>query len=465
MSIGPYAVPGGGMNGNGQYDGATMVDDARMGGTGPDIETGTLEQTSNPYGMLGLWWGDKTADPGFPSQWDLDTMLRIDGKARAIEQALTLPLRSAQGSWVQADGDTGQAAWVEDQLEQMPDDMQTVQGQVAGASVYGRTMHEIVLTVRDGRWCPEHIAPRPVSNTSIVYDAHGRPVSLVQAKPGDVGKPVGIPPERSLIYLHNQYRDPRNGQSDMLPVYAAYMTKRRVLGLFKLFLGRQAIPWATVTTRTPDSTGQSARDLARKAASLLSGGVLGLEQGETMAILNAAGAAGQIFIEAFTLLDNEMYASTLTQFLQLGQSKVGSFALSKDHSDFFTLGREAMLGEMAVVYGDLARKLVTPNWGLNAPFPTYKFAPIADTDVQSAVSLLQGISTATAPPAVVAGAFLSELVTLVATKLGMDTAAVSDDIQAAAAQAGSPAGQIAAGSQAAAQLVAAVQPGLAVAAP
>lgn len=429
----------------------------KQSGKGPDIEAGSMRGSWNPGTLpLGWWWGDRTADPGLPSTYDLDNMLRIDGKARAIEQALTLPLRSADYRIVPAPGDTGQAAWLTGELERMADDIRTVIAQLAGAAVYGRTCHEIVLTVRDGRLCPEHIAPRPLSNTAVLYDAHGRPEGLAQTPPGAIS-PVGIPAERALIYLHNQDRDPRNGCSDMLPCYAAYMTKRRILGLWKLFLGRQAIPWATATGRTPDVN--EARDLAKRVASLLSGGVAGLAQGEQVAILNAAGGAGTAFLEALQYLDVEMFASTLTQFLLLGQGKTGSFALAKSHSDLFEAGRQAQLHELETILDALARKLVAPNWGVGAPVPTFRFASLADTDLTSAVTLLQGIATATAPPKEVTGAFLGELVLKCAALLGMDPVPVQAEIMSAAEGQGSPAGQIAAGSQAAARLVAAVMPG------
>lgn len=461
MSFGSGYSFGDGYGTNG-YGGALLQDAADLGsakqsGKGPGIEAGSQlgSWTAGAY-PLGYWVGDRTADPGLPSAQQLDDMLRIDGKARSVEQALTLPLRAAGGDWVPAKGDTGQAAWLTIELEQMPDDMQTVQAQWAGASLYGRTTHELVTVVRNGRICPEHIAIRPMSNTRIVYDDQGRPLSLLQMPPLAT-EPVAIPAERSLIYLHNLYRDPVNGQSDMLPTYAAYMTKRRILGLWKLFLGRQAIPWAVAKGRTPDVT--EARELAKRVASLLSGGVAGLAQGEDVAILNAAGGAGQAFHQAMLVCDQEMYSSTLTQFLELGQTKVGSFALSKDHSDFFTLGRTAMLHEIAVVLGTLARKLIVPNWGQNAPIPTFRFDSLAEADVDKAVALLQGIATAATPNPKITGAFLGSLIEKVSSLLGLDIDAVGDEIATAAKTAQTPALQIAAGAEAASRLVSAVLPG------
>ncbi len=446
------------------YGGALLQDTSllgpvKQGGKGAGIETGSQlgSWTAGAY-PLGWWTGDRTADPGLPSAQQLDDMLRIDGKARSVEQALTLTLRGATGDWVPAKGDTGQAAWLAAELERMPDDMQVVLAQWAGATTYGRTLHELVFEVRDGRICPKHIAIRPTSNTRIVYDDQGRPQSLLQMPPLAT-EMVGIPPERSLIYLHNLYRDPVNGQSDLLPTFAAYMTKRRILGLWKLFLGRHAIPWTVAHGSTNDE--DEAKAFARRVAGLLSGGVAGVTKGEDVTILNADGRAGQVFKEALAVCDQEMYASTLTQFLELGQTKVGSFALSKDHSDFFELGRTAMLQEIAVVKGTLARKLIEPNWGKSAPVPTWQFDSLAATDVAVAVTLLQGIATAPAPNSAITGAFLSELIVKVSQLLGLDTDVVGKEVTNAAKAAQTPASQIAAGAQAASRLVSAVLPGVA----
>lgn len=154
-----------------------------------------------------------------------------------------------------------------------------------------------------------------------------------------------------------------------------------------------------------------------------------------------------------------MFLSTLTQFLMLGQARVGSFALSQTHADMFEDGRTAQLHEMEAVLDVLARKLVQPNWGMGAPVPKFKFGSLSEVNLTAATTLLQAIAGAPAPPAAISGAFLDELIVRVSTLLGLDPTAIQAEVKGAAGSAGTLAGQIAAGSQAAARLVAAVMPG------
>jgi hypothetical protein len=61
-----------------------------------------------------------TSRPATCGRSNFEEMLRLDGKARTLEQVLTLPLMSAEWSIEPAKGDSGEAEFVIDALTRPP---------------------------------------------------------------------------------------------------------------------------------------------------------------------------------------------------------------------------------------------------------------------------------------------------------------------------------------------------------
>src|SRR3954466_8005865 len=123
---------------------------------------GTELKTRPSEGELGSAWSDIDRvfgpyDNGkvFTPVWDLferniDRMLDLDGKARALEQVLTLPLTWAPYSVKPAEGDRGEAEFVKEWLfrpaEQggMSTPLELVVAQMSSAVLYRRAFFELV---------------------------------------------------------------------------------------------------------------------------------------------------------------------------------------------------------------------------------------------------------------------------------------------------------------------------------
>jgi pyruvate/2-oxoglutarate dehydrogenase complex dihydrolipoamide acyltransferase (E2) component len=170
-----------------------------------------------------------------------------------------------------------------------------------------------------------------------------------------------------------------------------------------------------------DDLGQ-AIEQARRVATLKSGGVLGMERRYDTDVLESSGQGASQFIEALRWLDQESSGSTLAGFTDLTSAAAegrGSFALSKDQTDFFLNSRNAVLREMAAcIQSYLVADLVAYNFGPSGAVPTVELGPVGNADmdqVQALLATLAPAQTLRAPDALV-----SELVTKIAGHFDLD---------------------------------------------
>ena len=396
----------------------------------------------------------------------LDTMLGQDGKARAIEQALTLPLRSATYEITPADGDRGEADWLRTELERnsnaggMSTPFEQVIAQAVSACIYRRAFFEKVYKLSpDGRIVFDKVAYRPPGTCRLLIDKHTgafngfrQRVPMDSPNADDEGM-VTITPQRAFVFINGQHRRPIEGVSDLETAYQIFDTKQKIKFLWASFLENQTMPKAIAQDQAgPDQ----ANKLARKVATLKGGGVVGIGPGQTVTTYETSISASQAFSDAIRFLDSEMFASTLSGFLELASAAAlgrGSYALSESQSDFFLQSRQAVLVELAAAIENfLISDLVRWNFGPSAAIPRFTFGSLRAGDVQTAVTLLQAF--ATAPQTTVPREFIDELTTKVAGYMDLNVDVVAKAIKTQQEQ--SPPtqfGQIQGGANAAMQLL------------
>jgi phage gp29-like protein len=302
--------------------------------------------------------------------------------------------------------------------------------------MFARACFEIVWDLGpDGRICPSRIAFRPLDNTQVVLDKHGQPSSLEQRFSGET---IPIDADHSLIYLHNQHRAPGVGISDIGPVWQSHWRKKALVALWAIFLNRAAMPWTVAKSENAQDPKQIG-SLARTVATIKSGGVVGLGQGESATTLDAGGQAGQVFLSALEWLDRQSTQSTLTQFLDLGQSKVGSFALSKDHSDLFAQGRDGVLKSISADFTkQVIVKALRAAWGERAT-GRMEFASLSQGNPDQLATLLQQLATAPTVNPAISAELVRQVQLGVAKNLGLDVQAIADSLNTT----GSPDAQMA----------------------
>lgn len=398
----------------------------------------------------------------------IDEMLRVDGKAKTLEQVLTLPLRSVDFTIEPAEGDRGEAEFIREALLTpanaggMSTPMELVVAQATGACLYRRAHFEKVYRAVEGRVLFDKVAFRPPATCRLKLDKQtggfrGFKQRVPTDHPGrdDQGE-VTIKPQLAFVFTHGQHRRPIEGVSDLETAYALWEAKQKVKFLWFTFLENQTMPKAVAKHGENDPA--SIQRFARKVATLKGGGVVGIGPDQDVSAFESSGRGASEFQEAVRYLDGEMSNSVLAGFTDLTSGAAagrGSFALSKDSTDLFLQSRQAVLRELgAAIVNFLIADLVRWNFGRAAAVPRFKFGPLVPEHAEVAVEMLKELTGQATPNPLFPVEFLEMLVEKVAGYLDLDVDRVMKAIRDRTEGAQSPADELRGGLDAAEQLVA-----------
>lgn len=403
--------------------------------------TGQPQGTTADYNdrLFTYYKDDQALIPSLIGTKEIDEMLDRDGKAKSLEGVLTLPLRGARWQLHPAPGDTGELAMCKELLDD--DTLRLLISQMTSAQLYSKAYFEKTFEVTDdGLIGLKEIGFRPASTCELArkIDTGEFDGFWQWAWRGFAGvKHVQIPAERAFVYIHGTHRAPWSGTSELATAYSVFEAKAKIRFLWYKFLENYSMPRAIGTAGTDDAA--AAADLAKRAAKLKGGGVIGLKQGETLAPYGTTAPGAEQYAAALNYLDGEMAGSVLAGFLELGASAgrgAGSLALSKDQTDFFLQSREAIAREMEVaVRSGILTQLCEINIGKNAAVPYLRAAPLSLLDSTTAVTLLQQLAVAPPGATSLPQVFIDLLIEQVAAYLGMDVDTVSAGITDAQDQA------------------------------
>lgn len=367
-----------------------------------------------------------------------------DAKAQTLESVLSLPIRSAP-FYIQQ----GRARKeVYDRIHRiltapannggMVTPMNLIVAQMCNAFVYKKAFFEKVWQVdrvgrKDVGFKYEKVAWRPPETCAVERDPatgafRGFRQMPIRLEDTDEKK---FKPIQSFVYIHGSHRDPMEGVSDLTVTQWCYKTKQKIRFLWYQFLEGQALPKTIV--KADDET--EATEAAKKIIGLRSGGVVGVSNRISADPLESSGKGAAEFKAAIQWLDSEASSSVLAGFTDLGAMAAGgtgSFALSKDQTDFFLMSREAEKKEMQDFINQyLVADLVYWNFGPDEVAPRFEFGPINQDDASAAVSLLQATAQTPVNQSVLPQEFFDELTLRVAGFLELDVVTVREGLDRA----------------------------------
>lgn len=345
---------------------------------------------------------------------DYATMLRTESQARKVEMVLSLPILGAPTKIVPGKGDRGEAEWVTEVLTRpangggMSTPLRMVVAQMTSAITYRVASFEKVwkddpdAPARPGRgagvpFVYDKLAFRPAVNTHVQRDKKtGAYRGLKQDPPYAGGRPVTIPADRAFTHVHGMHRSPVLGSSDMEIPLVCWKAKQKLRFLWFLFLELHAQPRiAAQDTREQPGSHDATKDAARKISQLRGGGAIAMPPGVTANVLETGGHAADLYQQALKYLDGEMTGQVLAQFSDLAgaaASGTGSFALSKDQSDFFMQSRRWAANEFEDTMSNyVLADLVRHNFGPKAAYPTFKIGPLVNTDLAQLMPMVTAL--------------------------------------------------------------------------
>lgn len=347
-------------------------------------------------------------DRGEPTPPELLYMMETDSQVQSMERAIRLPLQRAELTIEKAEGDKGEAEFVRHILFDPPNagGMQTPMGQVVqqmiSAIFVKRAYFEKVWAINDKNQAVyEKIAFRPVSNCITLMEKQGLKGFKQRGNysDGDFFDEDFLEKDRkSFIFFHAAAMKPYIGTSILQTAFGDFVDKVRVNRLWNIHLQNYAL--GTWIGKFVGGVQGGAKRLFRKLRGYMGGGgVMVLEQNEEVDLQNRTGAGSEFEAKA-KYMDEQMAGSTHLRWQLLGTaSKSGSWALSRDHSDFFLMLEEAELDDIAesINYGVIA-DLVEVNFGKDAAFPVAKFDPLAEEELDAARDSYMTLSTSAYRP-------------------------------------------------------------------
>lgn len=333
---------------------------------------------------------------------DYSTMLRTESQARKVEMVLTLPILGAPTAIRPAKGDKGEAEWVTEVLTRpangggMSTPLRLVVAQMTSAVTYRVASFEKVWKVDpDYGTIYDKLAFRPPSNTHVIRDRKsGAYRGLKQDPPYGGANPIPIAADRAFTHVHGQHRAPVLGSSDMEIPLICWKAKQKLRFLWFLFLELHAQPRIVAQdTREQAGDHQATKDAARQVTKLRGGGAIAMPPGVTASVLETGGHAADLYQSALKYLDGEMTGQVLAQFSDLAGAAAagsGSFALSRDQSDFFMQSRRWAANEFEdTMTNFVLADPVRHKFGPRAAFPSFGIGPLVQPDLAALAPMLQ----------------------------------------------------------------------------
>jgi phage gp29-like protein len=315
-------------------------------------------------------------------------MRRSDATVQALELAITLPIRATDWDVRPASDDpTAKEATdlVYDNLfGGMTHTFDDFLRDALLALFYGFTIFEKVFEERDDYIVWRKFAPRhPQTIERFLFDETGGLAGVRQVgfDPQGRFRQVDIPIEKLLVFIWRRELGNPYGVSVLRAAYKHWFLKDLAYKLQAIALERWAvgIPVGKVPAGTSEQDKQTFLQMLEamrgheRAAMVLpedySVELIGAEAGQR---------ANQAFVEAIQHHDTMIVKAVLAQFLNLGMGDVGSWALSRDHSQLFLMG----LNSVAQWFADHINRYAIPqlcrlNFGEDfTDFPELTFADL-----------------------------------------------------------------------------------------
>ncbi len=371
-----------------------MTDTATRNGNGrqkPELgEKGFSSEADDLFGSDRFPYETEEAKPK-----DYEDMFNEDSQAHALQLAVMHPILESRLQIEAAEGGEKEAEFCRDVLLKdaseggMTTPIENVVAQMVAGFWQKRVFFEIVWTEPvEGKYRIKKLALRPANTCKILRDKHGGFDGFEQEgyrEGRTVKERFGV--GKALVYVHRGGEKPLEGRSSFASVYKRYKHKQRVEWLF--YDNLQTFTRGIRVATYGGESDKGAKAFFDRVRQVQGAGTIVKGKDDELEVLRAPGVSAE-YKEALNYLDSQMARALQAQWLLLGQgaSNSGSWALSRDHSDFFLLGEEAARQEIAWHFTNyLLSLLVRYNFGENGKVPKAVFPPLSETAKNQALEV------------------------------------------------------------------------------
>lgn len=327
-------------------------------------------------------WGGRLSDFGTdhilawqtPARWRTIAKMVHDADVAAVLSAITLPVLSTPFE-VEAGSEDPEDQVIAETIRRDLDNMKTSLAQHRAETLrcvaWGNALFEIVFNDRsreDGLYHPRKFALRPASTILHWHeDSHGGPDGVTQSL--NSGTQQRIEMERLMAFVYGQEGGSLIGNPLTREMYGPWLLKTQLSKVGAIAVERHGsgVPVIRSTTKNPAIHARYEQVLmgihAHEQAFAL------LTDLESMADFEIKGVHGTVLdpLPQLEFHRRGIYQAALAQFLLLGSTDVGSFALSEDQSGFFLLAVDALIEMLDDTYNRyLIPRWVSYNWSVTA---------------------------------------------------------------------------------------------------
>ena len=275
-------------------------------------------------------------------------MRRSDATVQVLELAISLPIRATDFD-IQPASDDPTAKEAADLVYDnlfggMTHTFDDFLRDALLALFYGFVVFEKVFEERDDYIVWRKFAPRhPSTIERFLFDEEGGLAGIRQVgfDPQGRFRQVDIPIEKLLVFIWRREFGNPYGVSVLRAAYKHWFLKDLAYKLQAIALERWAV--GIPVGKVPAGTAEQDKQTFLQMLEAMRGherAALVLPEDYNIELIGAEAGqrANQAFVEAIQHHDTMIVKSVLAQFLNLGTGDVGSWALSRDHSQLFLMG-------------------------------------------------------------------------------------------------------------------------------
>jgi hypothetical protein len=262
---------------------------------------------------------------------------------------------------------------------------------------FGFSLFEICYERRDSAVLWRKFAPR---GQDTIYrwnfdDTGGLAGVTQQAAP--TYKIVELPIEKLLLFRTRVERGNPEGRSILrtawIPYYyAKHIQQVEAIGIERDLAGlpKITLPQGADTSDTTTSDAGKAEQMVRNVRNDEQAGIV-LPSGWEFELVSTGGSRQFDTDKIVRRYESRMLMSALAQFIMLGQDGVGSLALSKDMSDFFTMAVNAVADIISETFTKFAIPRLLMLNGYDAEGICLEHTPAGDVDTAAIADFLQKV--------------------------------------------------------------------------
>lgn len=321
-----------------------------------------------------------------------DKMRRSDAQVQAILWVCELPLRAAKWA-IEPGADDAKSIEIaeaveENLLEEMSITWDDFLRHALLMLPFGHMVFEKVWERRDGGLRYRKLAPRmPQSIDKWDMEADGglRGIEQLVWANGTYERPY-IPIEKLLVFTNRKEGANWTGQSLLRAAYKHWYYKDNFYRIDAIANERHGVgvPYVKMSAEAAVEDYEEAAEILQSLHAHERSYVVGKHCWEEFTMVGVDRPT-QSLVSTLSSIEHHdvmIARSILAQFINLGSTETGSYALSEDQSSFFLMALQAVANQITDVMNTYAiRPLVDVNWGPQEEYPRLTYSKLEQRDL------------------------------------------------------------------------------------